>query len=99
MTRGASVSSALRTCTTTRKVTACSLAEREEVSTLVVFLASDLSSYSTGGLVPVDGGILARGACTRFRRLPGIHQMLAAAAGPVAVRLGSSVGSHRESAA
>ncbi|MDH2416116.1 SDR family NAD(P)-dependent oxidoreductase [Nocardioides sp. CER19] len=31
----------------------------EEVSKMVVFLASDLSSYSTGGVFPVDGGLLA----------------------------------------
>jgi 3alpha(or 20beta)-hydroxysteroid dehydrogenase len=35
------------------------IAEPEEVSKMVVFLASDLSSYSTGGVFPVDGGLLA----------------------------------------
>lgn len=35
------------------------VAEPEEVSKLVVFLVSDLSGYCTGGLFPVDGGLLA----------------------------------------
>jgi 3alpha(or 20beta)-hydroxysteroid dehydrogenase len=35
------------------------VAQPEEVSKMVVFLASDLSSYSTGGVFPVDGGLLA----------------------------------------
>ncbi|GAA3446314.1 SDR family NAD(P)-dependent oxidoreductase [Planomonospora venezuelensis] len=35
------------------------VAEPEEVSKLVVFLVSDLSAYSTGGVFPVDGGLLA----------------------------------------
>ncbi|MET9080871.1 SDR family oxidoreductase [Streptomyces sp. NPDC004237] len=35
------------------------IAEPEDVSRMVVFLASDLSSYSTGGVFPVDGGLLA----------------------------------------
>jgi 3alpha(or 20beta)-hydroxysteroid dehydrogenase len=35
------------------------IAEPEEVSKMVVFLVSDLSAYSTGGVFPVDGGLLA----------------------------------------
>ena len=35
------------------------VAEPEEVSKMVVFLASDLSAYCTGGVFPVDGGLLA----------------------------------------
>jgi 3alpha(or 20beta)-hydroxysteroid dehydrogenase len=35
------------------------VAQPEEVSMMVVFLASDLSSFSTGGIFPVDGGLLA----------------------------------------
>jgi 3alpha(or 20beta)-hydroxysteroid dehydrogenase len=35
------------------------VARPEEVSEMVVFLASDRSSYTTGGVFPVDGGTLA----------------------------------------
>jgi 3alpha(or 20beta)-hydroxysteroid dehydrogenase len=35
------------------------IAKPEEVSKMVIFLASDLSSYSTGGIFTVDGGLLA----------------------------------------
>ncbi|MFJ8531740.1 SDR family oxidoreductase [Streptomyces sp. NPDC093591] len=35
------------------------IAEPGDVSKMVVFLASDLASYSTGGVFPVDGSLLA----------------------------------------
>ena len=34
--------------------------EPEDISGIVIFLASDLSDYINGAIIPVDGGYLAR---------------------------------------
>jgi NAD(P)-dependent dehydrogenase (short-subunit alcohol dehydrogenase family) len=41
------------------RVSLCRLGKPEEVSNLVLFLASDESSYMTGSTVVIDGGWLA----------------------------------------
>ena len=43
-----------------RQVPIRRIAEEEDIKGLAVFLASAASNYMTGGIIPVDGGLLAR---------------------------------------
>ncbi len=41
----------------TRRVALGRFGEPDEVATVILFLASDMSKYITGAIIPIDGGL------------------------------------------